>query len=74
MVTEVVAVTWGQPPAAAIVYVTVYVPAVLELGVIAPVEELILNPAGDAENVPPFVPVNVTACAVDNDLQNGVPA
>ncbi len=35
-----------QPPAAAIVYVTVYVPAVLVLGVIAPV--LVLIPKPDA--------------------------
>jgi hypothetical protein len=44
MVTLVVVVNAAQPPAAAIVYVTVYVPAVLEEGVIAPVLVLILNP------------------------------
>jgi hypothetical protein len=44
MTTEVVAVTIVQLPAAGIVYVTVYVPAVLKLGVIAPVVELIDKP------------------------------
>ena len=48
MVTDVVAVTAAHPPEAAIVYVTVYVPAVLVLGVIAPVELFIVNPAGEA--------------------------
>ena len=51
-----------------------YVPAVDEEGVIAPVVELIINPAGDAVYVPPVVPVRVTACPVVSDLQNGVPA
>ena len=49
IVTEVVVVTITQPPAAAIVYVTVYVPAVLVLGVIAPVTASIDKPAGKAE-------------------------
>ena len=61
IVTLVVVVTWGHPAAAAIVYVTVYVPAVLVLGVIAPVLASIVNPAGDALYVPPAVPVRVTA-------------
>ena len=77
MVTLVVAITATQPPDAAIVYVTVYVPAVLLPGVIAPVEALMFNPAGDAVKVPPVyppVPVNVTGCAVVIDLQNGIPA
>jgi hypothetical protein len=73
MVTDVVVLYAAQPPAAATVYVTVYVPAVLVDGVIAPVEALIDNPAVD-ENVPPVVPVNVTLCGVDTDLQNGEPA
>ena len=59
IVTEVVAVTIPQPPVAAIVYVTVYVPAVLVLGVIAPVELLMDSPAVE-EKVPPVVPVSVT--------------
>jgi hypothetical protein len=46
MVTVVVVVTAEQPADAAIVYVTVLVPAVLELGVIAPVLVLILKPDG----------------------------
>jgi hypothetical protein len=44
METDVVVVTAEQPPVAAIVYETVYVPAVLVLGVMAPVVELILKP------------------------------
>jgi hypothetical protein len=44
MVTDVVVVTAEQPPVAASVYVTVYVPGVLMLGVMAPVLELILKP------------------------------
>ena len=46
MVTVAVVVTAEQPADAAIVYVTVYVPAVLVLGIIAPVLALILNPDG----------------------------
>jgi hypothetical protein len=52
MVTVVVAVTATQPPDAAVVYVTVYVPAVLALGVISPVLASIFSPAVD-EKVPP---------------------
>ena len=36
--------------------------------------ELIVNPVGVAEYVPPVVPVRVTACPVVSDRQNGVPA
>jgi hypothetical protein len=72
MVTDVVVVTAEQPPVAAIVYVTVYVPAVLVLGVMAPVLELILKPVVE-EYVPVVVPVRVTAPVV-NVLQNGEPA
>jgi hypothetical protein len=43
---------------------------VLELGVIAPVDALILNPDVDAK-VPPVVPVIVTACAVARLVQKG---
>ena len=46
MITVAVVVTAEQPPVAAIVYVTVYVPAVLELGVTAPVLALIIKPVG----------------------------
>jgi hypothetical protein len=45
IVTEAVVVNIAQPPAAGTVYVTVYVPGVLDEGVIAPVELLIVNPA-----------------------------
>ncbi len=44
IVTVVVVLMAAQPPDAAIVYVTVYVPAVLVLGVIAPVLALMLKP------------------------------
>lgn len=70
MVTDVVVVNDEQPPDAAMVYVTVYVPGVLADGVIAPVVALMLKPIVD-ENVPPDVPVNVTACADETELQNG---
>jgi hypothetical protein len=76
IVTDVVTGIAAQPPDAGIVYVTVYVPAVLVLGVIAPVLGSIVNPAG-ALYVPPVyapVPLNVTDCAVDTVVQNGVPA
>ena len=46
----------------------------LVLGVMAPVDAFIVNPAGVAVNVPPVVPVCVTACALATDIQNGVPA
>jgi hypothetical protein len=46
METDVVVVTIEQPPIAAIVYVTVYVPAELVLGVMAPVLALIIKPVG----------------------------
>ena len=45
IVTLAVATT-AEQPAAAIVYVTVYVPAVLILGFIAPVLPLMLKPDG----------------------------
>ena len=45
MLTLAVVLTAEQPPAAAIVYVTVYVPAALVLGVIAPVLASMLKPA-----------------------------
>jgi hypothetical protein len=53
----------AQPSALDVVYVTVYVPGALVLGVIAPVEELRDKPV-DEEYVPPEnapVPVKVTA-------------
>jgi len=45
MVMVVVAVTAGHPPEAGIVYVIVYGPGVLELGVIKPDVALIESPA-----------------------------
>ncbi len=45
--TVVVFITAAQPPAAAIVYVIVYVPAVLVLGVIAPVLASMLKPVAE---------------------------
>ena len=71
IITVAVVVTAEQPPVAAIVYVTVYVPAVLELGVIAPVLELMLKPVGLALYVPLAVPTRVTDCALVRVLQNG---
>ena len=49
IVTVVVVLTAEQPPADAIVYFTVYVPAVLVLGVIAPVLALMLKPVVNEE-------------------------
>ena len=48
IVTLAVVLTAAQGPVAAIVYVTAYVPAVLVLGVIAPVLASILKPVGFA--------------------------
>ena len=56
IVTLAVVLTVEQPPEAARVYVTVYVPAVLVLGVIAPVLALMINPEVE-EYVPPVVPL-----------------
>jgi hypothetical protein len=53
----------------------VYVPAVLVLGLISPVVELILKPVG-AEKVPTekaLVPDKFTFCNVAFDVQKGVP-
>jgi hypothetical protein len=47
IVTLAVAVTAEQPLVTGVVYVIVYVPAVLVLGVMSPVLELIDNPDGD---------------------------
>ncbi len=73
IVTLAVVLTAEQGPDAAIVYVTVYVPAVLVLGMIAPVFGSILKPVVE-EYVPPVVPVWLTACPVVRVLQNGDPA
>jgi hypothetical protein len=73
MVTEVVVDTAAHPPEADVVYVTMYVPGVLVLGLISPVVELILKPVG-AEKVPvekALVPDKFTVCAVAFDAQKG---
>ena len=72
IVTEAVATVAPQPPDAAMVYDTVYVPAVLDEGVIAPVEEFIVSPEVE-EYVPPDVPVLVTGWALVRLLQYGDP-
>ena len=73
IVTVVVFITAAQPAEAAIVQLTVQVPAVLVLGVIAPVLALMLKPVAE-EYVPPVVPVWVTDCVLVIVLQNGEPA
>ena len=72
MVTLAVVLTAEQPSSAAIVQLTVYVPAVLVLGMIAPVLALILKPAAE-EYVPPVVPVRVTVRAVVIVVHHGEP-
>ena len=73
ILTEVVVDTAAHPPLAAIVYFTVYVPGVDVEGVIAPVLAFTVNPGAVELYTPPVVPVNVTACGLVNELQNGVP-
>ncbi len=53
MTTVAVAVTAAHLPAAALVYVTVYVPAVLVEGVMVPLVLTMVKPAGAAVYVPP---------------------
>ena len=72
IVTVAVVLTAEQPADAAIVYVTVYIPAVLVLGMIAPVLALMLKPTVE-EYVPPVVPVCVTVRAVVIVLHHGEP-
>ena len=57
MLTVVVVLTAAQPDDPAIVQVTVQVPTALALGIITPVPELMLKPAGLAVYAPPGVPV-----------------
>lgn len=69
MLTDAVVEKALHPPAAPILYVTVYGPPTVEVeGVTAPVEVFRLNAAG-AENEPPVVPVRVTDCADEIELQ-----
>jgi hypothetical protein len=56
MVIEEVAVTTGQPLAAGIVFVTVYVPAVLAARLISPVAVLTKTSPVPALNVPAVPP------------------
>ncbi len=72
IVTLAVVLTAEQGPVAAIVYVTVQVPDVLVLGMIAPVLALMLKPVVE-EYVPPVVPVWLTDCAIVRVLQKGEP-
>jgi len=72
IVMLVVAVTCGQPPAAASVYVTVYEPGVLVPKLTEPVAGVIDKP-GVELYVPPPVPTRVTV-AVPAFEQYGVPA
>lgn len=71
MVTLAVALTAPQVAEAEIEYVTVYVPAVLAEGVMAPVVAFKDKPAGLAVNVPPVAPVMVGVTPVVTVLQNG---
>ena len=71
MVIVVVVLTAEQPADAAIVYVTVQVPAVLVLGVIFPVFALKLKQNGLELYVPLAVPIRVTNCTLVRVLQNG---
>ena len=70
--TEAVVLKAAQPPPAAMLYVTVYVPGVLVPKVIAPVLELSDKPEGVALYVPPVLPVRVTF-AVPPEVQKGEP-
>ena len=56
MVMEPVAVTTAHPPDAAMVFVTVYVPAVLDARFTCPVEALTKTSPADDENVPAMPP------------------
>ena len=73
MVMLEVATTAAQPPAAAIVFVTVYVPAVLAAKFIIPVAALILNPAGEEVKVPATPPPLNVGDGFAAFLQYGVP-
>jgi hypothetical protein len=76
MVIVAVPVTAAHDAPAGMVYVTVYVPAVLSEGLMAPVEAFRLRPAGEEVYVPPVkvpVPDKFTFWEVVCDVQNGVP-
>ena len=71
--TAAVVLKAEQPPPAAMVYVTVYVPDALLPRLIVPLFPLRERPLGLAVYVPPEVPVRVTE-AVPVVPQYGVPA
>lgn len=60
MVTVVVVEKSAQPPLLLIKYLMVYVPAAAPAGVMVPDDGSIDKPEGLTENVPPWLPVNVT--------------
>ena len=72
--TFVVTGTAAQPALAGAVYVTTYAPAVLVLGVIAPVFISIVKPTVELYSPPVNAPVpaKVTASAVTIESQKGV--
>lgn len=72
MVTFAVALVAAHPFAAAIEYVTVYVPTVLLDGVIDPFVAFNVKPVVEL-NVPPVVPLIVTDCRPVVFEQNGEP-
>jgi hypothetical protein len=47
IITSVESITEGQPPEATVLYLTVYVPGVLDDGYISPVNAFKNNPAGE---------------------------
>ena len=73
ILTLVDTVNGAQPPAAGILYVTVYNAAALLAGVTAPVAASRVSPAGVAVNVPPVVPVRLTGCEPVKEVQYGLP-
>ena len=73
MVTVAVAITAAQPPDAANVYLTVYVPGALELGIMEPDIDEIIKPDGIALYVPPDEPIRVTVRDVVMVLHHGEP-
>ena len=73
MVTVAVAITAAQPPVAASVYLTVYVPGADKFGFMEPDIVEIIKPAGIALYVPPDEPIRVTVRDVVMVLHHGEP-
>ena len=71
--TIVTTVSFSHASAAGMVYETVYVPVILNAGMMSPVNESITNPAGSTEYIPPVVPSRVTGCFKVMFMQNGDP-